>query len=74
MVNTLKIKARMVELGLTQKDIATALELATPTVNQKLNNKRPMNLNEANLIANILNIDSFQYCEYFFYNKNCIAQ
>lgn len=66
MVNTLKIKARMVELGLTQKDIATALELATPTVNQKLNNKRPMNLNEANLIANILNIDSFQYCEYFF--------
>lgn len=73
-VNTLKIKARMVELGLTQKDIATALELATPTVNQKLNNKRPMNLNEANLIANILNIDSFQYCEYFFYNQNCIMQ
>lgn len=74
MVNTLKIKARMVELGLTQKDIATALELATPTVNQKLNNKRPMNLNEANLIANILNIDSFQYLKYFFYNQNCIMQ
>ena len=42
MVNTRKIKSRMLELGLTQQDIARALGLTACTVSQKLNNIRPL--------------------------------
>ena len=46
----------MVEMQITQKDVANFLGLAQPTVNQKLNNIRPMNLNEAEKISDLLNI------------------
>lgn len=49
MVNTRKIKSRMLELGLTQQDIARALGLTACTVNQKLNNIRALKLSEANI-------------------------
>lgn len=32
MVNTLKLKARIMEFGFTQKDVARALNIALPTV------------------------------------------
>lgn len=35
MINTRKIKGRLVELGLTQKDVALALNIAQATVSQK---------------------------------------
>lgn len=66
MVNTLKVKARMAELGFTQKDVAKALNLAKPTVSQKLNNVRPMYLREADILADMLEIDTMQFGEYFF--------
>jgi transcriptional regulator with XRE-family HTH domain len=66
MVNTLKIKARMVEYGKTQKDIGSELGIAAATVSQKLNNIRPMDLNEAEKLCKILEIDSGQFGEYFF--------
>ncbi|MGG7163762.1 helix-turn-helix domain-containing protein [Clostridium ihumii] len=66
MVNTLKVKARMVEFGFTQKDVAKALKLANSTVSQKLNNVRPMYLNEADILADMLKIDTMQFGEYFF--------
>lgn len=69
MINTLKIKARMVELGLVQKDVAKAMGIATPTVSQKLNNIRPMNLEEADKLADLLKIDTIQFGEYFFKTK-----
>lgn len=72
MINTNKVKGRMVELGLIQKDIAEALNLALPTVSQKLNNVRPMDLKEAFIIADILKIPDEEFKEYFF--KNEIAQ
>lgn len=69
MVNTLKIKARMIEHGLTQKDLAKALDIATPTMSQKLNNVRPMYLKEADILADILDIGTMQFGEYFFTSK-----
>lgn len=66
MINTLKIKGRMVEFGLTQKDIARELMLATTTVSQKLNNVRPMNLCEARKIAQLLKINHDEFALYFF--------
>ena len=69
MINTLKIKAKIVELGLTQKDIASALKIALPTVSQKINNIRPMTLDEADKIAFVLQIDESEYATYFFATK-----
>lgn len=66
LVNTQKLKARLVEYGKTQKDIALALKLAPSTVSQKINNTRVMNLREADAIAVMLDIDTHMYGEYFF--------
>lgn len=69
MVNSNKIKGRIVELGLTQNDLAKALGIATPTISQKINNVRSMSLDEAFAIADILKIPDEQFREYFFKNQ-----
>lgn len=69
MINTLKVKSRMVALGLTQKDIAICLEVSLSTVNLKLNNKRPMYLSEVSKLASLLEIEENEYHVYFFKNK-----
>ncbi|HIT65844.1 MAG TPA: helix-turn-helix transcriptional regulator [Candidatus Merdisoma merdipullorum] len=66
MVNSNKIKGRLVELGLTQKDVSTALNIAQPTANQKINNVRPMDLNEAERLSELLKISPEEFREYFF--------
>lgn len=74
MINTNKVKGRMAELQLTQKDIAKSLGLAQPTINQKINNIRPMDLNEAEKLSNLLNIPPEEFALYFFYNESCAMQ
>ena len=66
MVNTRKIKGRIVELGLTQRDLAKALELSQPTVSQKISNIRAMTVQEAFMLADILKIPDREFREYFF--------
>lgn len=36
MINSNKIKGRMVEMGITQKDVARTLNIAPSTVSQKI--------------------------------------
>lgn len=74
MINTKKIKGRMAELQITQKDIANSLGLAQPTINQKINNIRPMDLNEAEKISILLDIRKEDFATYFFYRECCTAQ
>ena len=66
MLNTRKIKARMVELGLTQKDIADALKIAPATASQKINGIRPLYLHEAQIVARVLKIEDASFGDYFF--------
>ena len=68
MINTLKIKGRMVELGLTQKNLAAkdVWSCALPTVSQKLNGVRPVCLNEADALAVLLKLTKEEYYEFFF--------
>lgn len=66
MLNANKIKGRIKELGLVQSDIAKKLGLAEPTVSQKINGKRPMNLDEARELAEMLGIDNSEFGSYFF--------
>ena len=66
MVNSEMIKARMKDMGITQKEVADAIGIAAPTVSQKINGIRPMGLDEARTLANLLKIDSGEFGSYFF--------
>lgn len=66
MVNTNKIKGRMKELEITQADVAKCLDIAQPTANQKINNVRPFDLDEAEKLSNLLGIESGEFGVYFF--------
>lgn len=74
LINTNKIKGRMAEMQITQKDVAKTLGLAQPTVNQKINNIRPMDLDEAEKLSDLLNIKPEDFAVYFFYKESCIVQ
>lgn len=64
----------MAELQLTQKDVAKVLNIAQSTANQKINNIRPMDLDEAEKICDLLKIKPTEFEIYFFYKENCVAQ
>ena len=66
MINTSKIKGRLAELSLTQKDVAKALNITQPTANQKINNIRAMKLEEAEKLKRLLQITDEDFEEYFF--------
>jgi len=74
LINSKKMKGRMVEMGVTQKDMAKHLGLATSTVSQKINNVRPMDLDEAEKIAEILKISAIDFQVYFFSKEFCVVQ
>ena len=66
MPNTNLIKERMREKEITQKDLAAALGIAAPTVSQKINGVRPIDLDEARTLAALLEIESGDFGRYFF--------
>lgn len=66
MINTDKIKGLMRERRVTQADLAAKLDLKTCTVNQKLNGKRAMTIDEAEIIASYLEIGDKDFAQYFF--------
>lgn len=66
MINSQKLKDRAKQLGIRQKDIADALGLKQSSVNQKINNVRPMMLDEAEMLASVLQIDDGEFAAYFF--------
>lgn len=66
MLNVDKVRGRMAELRLTQKDVARALRIAIPTASQKLNRVRPMDLDEAEKLAELLQLNDSQFGLYFF--------
>ena len=70
-MNTAKIKGKMRENGVTYKDIASSQvwDCAVPTVSLKINGKRPIYLDEANALANLLHLTTDEYYQYFFASK-----
>ena len=66
MINTTKIKDRMKEMKITQSELAKFLGVASPTINQKLNNVRSLSLEEANIVAQVLEIPAQDFGNYFF--------
>ena len=66
MLNTERIKSKLEELGMTQADLAAVISVAVPTMCQKINNIRPMSLDEAEKIAKALHIRDEEFGLYFF--------
>lgn len=66
MVNTLKIKAKLVEKDMTQSDLARVLGVAQPTLSQKINNRRPITLDEAEKMCEVLGIEPNEFASFFF--------
>lgn len=66
MINTDKLKGLMKEKRITQSQLAEKLGLKACTVNQKLNGKRDMSLDEAEAIADVLGIEAIDFGKYFF--------
>jgi len=58
MVNTRKIKARIVELGLNQETIAKDMGINYSTLNLKLNNSRRLYIDEVGKLCKILKLGS----------------
>ena len=66
MLNSRKLKARMVELGLTQKDVAEALSVNRSTASLKLNGRRPLYIEDAEKLCDLLRIPASEISAYFF--------
>lgn len=56
MIDTIKVRARMLMLGLTQPDVADAIGINVATFNQKLNNKRRIYMDEYLKLCEILKL------------------
>lgn len=58
MIDTRKVRARMLLLGLTQPDVANAMGINVATFNQKINNKRRIYMDEYLKLCEILKLNT----------------
>ncbi len=66
MINAKLIKDRAKEMKISQKRLADEVGVKQPTLSLKINNLRPMLLDEAGVIARVLDIDNAEFNTYFF--------
>ena len=66
MINSQKLKGLMREKNITQQDLAKTLGITQATCCLKINNNRHLSLDEANKIAEVLEISSNDFGLYFF--------
>lgn len=69
MVNTAKIKGRIVEKGKTIQLIAPKIPCSPYTLGQKIANESPMNLEEASILCEELDITMEEFEEFFLQKK-----
>ncbi|MBR6728663.1 MAG: helix-turn-helix transcriptional regulator [Clostridia bacterium] len=69
MVNTNKLKGKIVEQGLTFGRLAELIGMSPSTLGRKIRNISDMTLEEVDMIRVTLHIPSSQITEYFFADK-----
>lgn len=69
MVNTAKIKGRIVEKEKTIQSIAPKIPCSAYTLGQKIANETPINLEEVITLCNELDIKENEFAEFFLQNK-----
>lgn len=66
MINANKLKGRMVELGISQREAAEVLGIKQPTFSQKCNGVRDFKTHEVQKLVALLNIEDKDVVKYFF--------
>lgn len=66
MLNTLKLKARVVESGISVNEIAEEIGVNPATIYRKINGKSQFTADEMLKIKKILHIDTVSFCNIFF--------
>ena len=65
MLNTAKIKGRIVEKGKTIQAIAPKIPCSAYTLGQKISNETPINLDEVMVLCDELDIIQEEFAEFF---------
>jgi len=73
MVNTSKIKGRMVEMNKTIQSLAPKVGFTPYTLGQQISNKKPMSLETAYVLSEELEIKDNEFAEFFLIEKLHIA-
>ena len=60
-----KLKAKMTETGLTQRDLAKKMQLSKNTINNKVNGIVQFNLDEAKILAKLLQMSDEECIDIF---------
>ncbi len=71
-INTLELKAARVRRGLTQRDVADALETVVGNYANKENGRTSMSVEEANHIAGLLALSDAEIVDIFFNNRTSL--
>ncbi len=71
LINSAKLRGRIVEKGKTIQSLAPKIPCTPYTLGKKIANETPMQIEEATIIANQLEIPDSEITEYFFYNRSC---
>lgn len=66
MVNTRKLKGRIMEQGQTINKIAAMMHMTPYTLGRKISNQSEMTLSEANDLQNILAITDREFKDFFY--------
>lgn len=69
MTNTAKLKAKIVEKGMVQEEIAQALGMTIATFNYKVNNKREFKASEIKKLSEHLSLTAEEVNTIFFAEK-----
>lgn len=71
MINTAKVRGRIVEKGKTIQSLAPKIPCTPYTLGQKISNETPMHIEEAQVLINELEIPKDEITDYFFYEESC---
>lgn len=69
MVNTSKLKGRIVEKGKTIQVIAPKIPCSPYILGRKIANESPMSLEEASILCDELDIEENEFAEFFLQEK-----
>lgn len=71
MINSAKLRGRIVEKGRTIQSLAPKIPCSPYTLGQKIANETPMQIEEASVLIKELEIPNEEILEYFFYSQSC---
>lgn len=66
MINTIKIRERIIEKGINTKTLATKILCSPNKLDKKISNLTPMQIEEIVILANELEIPDDEITQYFF--------